>query len=46
MSADEVHRKLGKPKEEGPAQDFFVFSDKERARVYYDSARLCLFIQE
>lgn len=39
MSADEVRRKLGKPKEDGQGQDFFVFSDKERARVYYDSAQ-------
>ena len=38
MSADEVRQKLGRPKEAGKEQDFFVFSDNERARVYYDSA--------
>ena len=38
MSADEVRQKLGRPKEAGEEQDFFVFSDTERARVYYDGA--------
>ena len=38
MSADEVRQKLGRPKEAGKEQDFFVFSDNERARVYYDAA--------
>lgn len=36
MSADEVRKKLGKPKDAGKVQDFFVFSDRERTRVYYD----------
>jgi hypothetical protein len=36
MSADDVRKKLGKPKDAGKEQDFFVFSDRERARVYYD----------
>jgi hypothetical protein len=39
MSADEVRQKLGRPKETGKEQDLFVFSDTERARVYYDSAK-------
>jgi hypothetical protein len=36
MSADEVRSKLGKPQEKSDEMDFFVFSDHERARVYYD----------
>ena len=36
MSADDVRKKLGRPKDAGKVQDFFVFSDRERARVYYD----------
>jgi hypothetical protein len=36
MSADEVRRKLGKPQEKSDEMDFFVFSDRQRARVYYD----------
>ncbi|HJR08135.1 MAG TPA: hypothetical protein VJ842_12815 [Pyrinomonadaceae bacterium] len=39
MSADEVRQKLGKPEETGKEQDLFVFSDTERSRVYYDSAK-------
>ncbi|MBD0372886.1 MAG: hypothetical protein ICV60_18725 [Pyrinomonadaceae bacterium] len=36
MSADEVRAKLGNLKEKGKVQDFFVFSDKETAQVFYD----------
>ena len=36
MSTDEVRQKLGKPAEKFDEFDIFVFSDKERARVYYD----------
>ena len=36
MSAGDVRKKLGRPKDAGKEQDFFVFSDTERARVYYD----------
>lgn len=36
MSADEVRQKLGKPAEKFDDMDLFVFSDKERARIYYD----------
>ena len=39
MSADEIRQKLGKPKETGKEQDLFVFSDTERARVYYDTGK-------
>lgn len=36
MSADEVRAKVGNLKDKGPNQDFFVFSDKKWAQVYYD----------
>ena len=36
LTADEVRQKLGKPEEKFDDMDLFVFSDKERARVYYD----------
>ena len=39
MSAEEVRQKLGRPQEAGKEQDLFVFSDSERARVYYDAAQ-------
>jgi hypothetical protein len=35
MSAGDVRAKLGEPEEKGEAMDFFVFSEQERARVYY-----------
>jgi hypothetical protein len=37
MSAEEARAKLGSPREKDKAQDFFVFSERERARVYYDA---------
>lgn len=37
MTAEEVRSRLGKPQSSDKAQDFFVFSDHERARVYYDA---------
>jgi hypothetical protein len=39
MSADEVRQKLGKPHEKFDDMDLFVFSDKERARVFYDKEK-------
>lgn len=39
MSADEARRKLGTPKEKSDQQDFFVFSEKESAQIFYDGAR-------
>jgi hypothetical protein len=39
MSADEVRRKLGKPEEKFDDMDLFVFSDKERARIFYDKEK-------
>jgi hypothetical protein len=36
MSADEVEAKLKNLKEAGSGQDFFVFSERESAQIYYD----------
>jgi hypothetical protein len=33
---DEARKRLGNPQEKDKTQDFFVFSDAQRARVYYD----------
>jgi len=35
-SRDDARQRLGNPREKDKVQDFFVFSDRERARVYYD----------
>jgi hypothetical protein len=39
MSASEVRAKLGKPEEKSDAMDFYVFNDRERARVYYTDGK-------
>lgn len=39
MSADEVRKKLGSPKDKGDEQDLFVFGDNESAQVVYDQTR-------
>lgn len=39
MSAEEVRKKLDRLKNGGPAQDFFVFSERESAQIYYDKDR-------
>jgi hypothetical protein len=39
MSADEVRAKLDRLKDGGPAQDVFVFSERESAQIYYDKNR-------
>jgi hypothetical protein len=36
--ADEVRKKLGNPANKSDEQDYFEFSDKEKASVYYDKA--------
>jgi len=36
--ADEVRKKLGNPANKADDQDYYEFSDKERAQVYYDKA--------
>ncbi len=44
MSADEVRKKLGDPKDKGDEQDFFIFSESETAQVVYDKARKVITI--
>jgi hypothetical protein len=39
VSADEVHRKLGEPKEASATQDFYAFSEKEIVQIFYDHTR-------
>ena len=39
MSASDVRAKLGSPEEKSDEMDFFVFSDRERARVYYKDGK-------
>jgi len=36
---DQVHQKLGKPKDESPGEDDFEPSDNESVRVFYDEAK-------
>jgi hypothetical protein len=40
MSADDVHKKLGSPKEKADTQDFYMFSEKETAQVFYDNGKV------
>lgn len=37
MTADEVRKKLGSPKDKGDEQDFYVFGENESAQIVYDS---------
>ena len=37
MTAAEVRQRLGRPEESSEREDFFIFSDNERARVLYGS---------
>ena len=39
MSADEVRKKLDRLKDGGLGQDFFVYSERESAQIYYDKER-------
>lgn len=39
MSAKDVRAKLGKPEEKSDAMDFYVFNDRERARIYYTDGK-------
>jgi hypothetical protein len=36
METGEVRKKLGDPTDKGDVQDYFVFSEKESAQVFYD----------
>ena len=40
MSADDVRKKLGKPKQGDKTQDLYVFSDNESAQVFYNDKQL------
>jgi hypothetical protein len=44
MTADEVRKKLGTPKDKGDEQDFFVFGDHESAQIVYDSTHKVITI--
>ena len=37
MTADEVRKKLGNPKDKSDEQDFFVFNETETAQIVYDN---------
>ena len=39
MSADEVRKKLDRLKDGGLGQDFFAYSERESAQIYYDKDR-------
>jgi hypothetical protein len=43
MEASEVRKKLGNPADKGDVQDFFVFSEKESAQVYYTKGKVMAF---
>ena len=44
MTADEVRKKLGSPKDKGDEQDFFVFGENETAQIVYDSTHKVITI--
>jgi hypothetical protein len=44
MTADEVRKKLGSPKDKGDEQDFFVFGDNETAQIVYDQTHKVITI--
>ena len=44
MSARDVRAKLGRPQEKSDAMDFYVFNDRERARVYYTEGKATAII--
>jgi hypothetical protein len=39
MSVDDVRKNLDGVKDGGPGQDFFTYSERESAQIYYDSNR-------
>jgi hypothetical protein len=39
MTADEARKKLGTPQDMSDTQDFYVFSEKETAQVFYDAEK-------
>jgi hypothetical protein len=44
MTADEVRKKLGDPKDKGDEQDFFVFNENETAQIVYDKTHKVITI--
>ena len=40
MTAEDVRKKLGDPKDKGDTQDFYMFSEKETAQVFYDKGKV------
>lgn len=39
MTAEEVRKKLGEPKEKGSEQDFYIFGESETALFVYDKSQ-------
>ncbi|HKP46139.1 MAG TPA: hypothetical protein VJT50_06025 [Pyrinomonadaceae bacterium] len=39
MTADEVRKKLGEPKDKSDEQDFYVFGETETAQIVYDKTQ-------
>ena len=39
MTAEEVRKKLGEPKDKGTEQDFFIFNETETAQIVYDKSQ-------
>ncbi len=44
MTADDVRKKLGAPKEKGADQDFYIFSETETAQFLYDKTQKVITI--
>lgn len=44
MTADEVRKKLGDPKDKSEEQDFFVFNETETAQIVYDKTHKVITI--
>ena len=44
MTADEVRKKLGDPKDKSDEQDFFIFNDSETAQIVYDKTHKVITI--
>jgi hypothetical protein len=40
MTQDEVRKKLGNPKDKEETQDFYLFSDKETAQIFYQTKKV------
>ena len=44
MTADEVRKKLGTPKDKSEEQDFFIFNETETAQILYDNTHKVITI--